>query len=134
VPGAAAATLVALEKDGSLPGKFVNGAPVTVDHPTPNAWRMITHSNTDSVLRLRLTDVPGWHATIDGKQTTLHVFARTMLQVRVPPGRHVVELQYWPETFSEGIVLALGAALSLTVLLILSRIRSRRLGGFKEHR
>ena len=68
VPGAAAATLVPLGIDGSFPDQYLNGAPVTVAHPTPNAWRMITRSNTKSVLRLRLSNVPGWYATIDGKQ------------------------------------------------------------------
>jgi hypothetical protein len=132
VPGAAAATLVALGKGGSFPDKYLNGAPVTVAHPSPNAWRMNTHSNTKSVLRLRLSNVPGWHATIDGKQVDVYPFARTMLQVRVPPGRHVVELRYWPKTFSVGVVFALCALLGLTILVIFSRIRSRRPVGFEE--
>ncbi len=100
VPGAAAATLVALRQDGSFPGNYTNGAPVKVAHPSPNAWRMVTQSTTQSVLRLRLSNVPGWHATIDGKPVDVSPFARTMLQVQVPPGRHVVELHYWPKTFS----------------------------------
>ena len=126
VPGAAAATLVALGKNGTLPGKYVDGAPATVTHPSPNAWRMVTHPTTQSVLRLRLSNVPGWRATIDGKPVTVRPFARIMLQVRVPPGRHVVELQYWPTTFSFGIVVALCAALGLAILLFVARIRSRR--------
>jgi Bacterial membrane protein YfhO len=125
VPGAAAATLVALRQDGSFPDKFTNGAPVRVAHPNPSAWRMVTQSTTQSVLRLRLSNVPGWHATVDGKPVDVSPFARTMLQVRVPPGRHVVELHYWPKTFSVGVVLALCAVLGLTTLLILARIRSR---------
>ena len=92
VPGAAAATLVPLRADGSLPAMYDDGVPVTVAHPTPNGWRMVTHGDRGSVLRLRLTNVPGWRATIDGKQVDVDPFARTMLQVRVPPGRHVVEL------------------------------------------
>jgi hypothetical protein len=132
VPGAAAATLVTLRQNGSSPGKYANGMAVKVAHPNPNAWRMVTHSTAQSVLRLRLSNVPGWRATIDGSPVDVRPFARTMLQVRVPPGRHVVELHYWPKTFSVGLILALCAALGLATLLILARIRSRSLGRPKE--
>ncbi len=126
VPGAAAATLVPLTHTGAFPGKYDNGIPVTAAHPTPNEWRMVTHGPTGSVLRLRLTNVPGWRATVDGKQADMDPFAGTMLQLRVPPGRHVVELTYWPKKFSLGIVVALCAVVGLAVLLIVSRTRSRR--------
>jgi hypothetical protein len=126
VPGAAAATLVTLRPNGTFPDIYADGAPVRVAHPSPNAWRMITQSTTQSVLRLRLTNVPGWRATIDGKPVEVHSFAHTMLQVPVPPGRHVIELHYWPKTFSVGILLALCAVLGLAILLILARRRSRR--------
>ena len=132
VPGAAAATLVALGQNRSLPDKYADGAPVRVTHPSPNAWRTVTHSDTNSVLRLRLSNVPGWRATVDGRAADVYPFARTMLQVRVPPGRHVVELRYWPKTFSLGIILALCAVLGLVILLTISRIRSRRLVGSEE--
>ena len=128
VPGAAAATLVDLRPDGSLPGKYASGAPVKVTHPKPGTWRMVTNTTTPRVLRLRLTNVPGWRATIDGKPVDVSSFARIMLQVRVPPGRHVVELQYWPKTFSVGIILAFCAVFGLAVLLVLAWIRSRRVG------
>jgi len=126
VPGSAAATLVDLGPRGSMPDSSAAGTPVSVTHPSPDAWRMDTNSNSGSVLRLRLTDVPGWQATIDGRPVAVHPFAHVMLQVRVPPGRHVVEMHYWPTTFSAGIILALCAAVGLAILLIAARIRSRR--------
>lgn len=126
VPGATAATLVGLGPSGTLPGMYAAGVPVAVNHPSPNAWKMVTHSTSPSVLRLRLTNVPGWRATIDGKSVDVDSFARIMLQVRVPPGRHVVELQYWPKTLSIGIVLAACAAIGLVLLVILAWLRSRR--------
>jgi Bacterial membrane protein YfhO len=128
VPGAAVATLVALRPSGSLPGIYAIGAPVAVAHPSPSSWRMVTDSPSPSVLRLRLTNVPGWRATIDGKPVDVSPFARTMQQVRVPPGRHVVELHYWPKAFSVGVILAFCAVLGLATLLILGRVRSRRQG------
>lgn len=128
VPGAAAATLVDARKDGSLPGIYAPGAPVRVTHPNPRTWSMVTHGGTQSVLRLRLTNVPGWRATIDGKAVAVSPFAGVMQQIQVPPGRHVVEIRYWPKTFSLGIVLAACAASGLAILLVLSFVRSRRSG------
>ena len=125
VPGATAATLVGLGPNGSLPGMYAAGAPVAVTHPSPSAWKMVTHSTAPSVLRLRLTNVPGWRATIDGKSVDVNSFAQIMLQVRVPPGRHVVELKYWPKSLSVGIVLAFCAACGLAILLIMAWFRSR---------
>ena len=49
-----------------------------------------------SVLRLHLADVPGWHATIDGHPLALESFSGSMMQARVPAGRHTVVLRYWP--------------------------------------
>ena len=36
-------------------------------HPDPASWRVGVDSATASIVRLRLTAVPGWHATIDGR-------------------------------------------------------------------
>lgn len=132
VPGAAAATLVALRPDGSLPGIDAPGTPVTVSHPSPNTWRMVTGSSSESTLRLRLTNVPGWHATIDGKPVNVRRFAQIMMEVRVPAGRHLVELRYWPNTFTVGIVVALCSAIGLAALLVLGRIRPQRAIGSKR--
>ena len=67
------------------------------------------------VLRLRLTDEPGWHATIDGRPLALVPYAGVMLQARNPPGNHIVELHYWPETFTAGLILAAGCVLVLMI-------------------
>ncbi len=57
--------------------------------------------------------MPGWHATIDGRPLALKRYAGVLLEARVPPGRHTVVVRYWPETFTEGLVLAGAAALGL---------------------
>ena len=70
------------------------------------------------MLRLRLTDEPGWHATIDGKPLGLETFARVMLQAHIPAGHHTVEIYYWPEAFSAGIFLAVVSALGLGIACV----------------
>ena len=106
MPGAAAATLIPLSVGAKLPGLNAPGTPVSVSYPDPASWRVVTKAGGSQLLRLRLTDVAGWHASIDGKPLALERFGGIMLQARIPPGSHVVELHYWPETFTVGLVCA----------------------------
>ena len=82
-------------------------------------------ADSPQILRLRLTDVPGWHASIDGRPVPLQHFAGVMLQVEVPAGRHTIELNYWPATFTIGLVLAGCAALGLAGAFALTWNRDR---------
>ncbi len=125
IPGAAPATLVPASTGGELPALDAPGRPVTVDHPDPATWHMVTASARSGVLRMRLTDVPGWHATIDGRAVDLERFAQVMLQMRVPPGHHVVELTYRPAAFDDGIVLAGASAVGLVGVPLALRLRRR---------
>ena len=107
VPGAASATLVPDTGVGrTFPDPDTSGRPVPVSHPGPASWTVRTQASSAQVLRLRLTDLPGWHATLDGHPLKLHPFGGVMLQARIPAGAHVVELRYRPTAFSAGLVLA----------------------------
>ncbi|HUI03322.1 MAG TPA: YfhO family protein [Acidimicrobiales bacterium] len=111
VPGAAVATLT--PADQGMPATDAPGTPVAAVRPDPATLRVTTDAATPDVLRLRLTNLPGWHASIDGRPLPLQPFGGVMLQARVPPGRHVIEVRYWPETFSAGL-----AAASLGVVVV----------------
>jgi len=126
IPGASAATLTPTPSDGEFPPLRASGTAVPVSHPNPASWKLETNSASAQTLRLRLTNVPGWHASIDGKPLELESYAGIMLQAHVPPGRHVIELNYWPSTFSAGIVLAFVAAVILLLALITEARRHRR--------
>ena len=120
IPGAAPATLTPVATDAPLPGTNARGNAVAVTHPSPATWKITTHATTPQVLRLRLTDVPGWHATIDGQQLALSRFSGVMLQARIPAGRHVIVASYWPSTFTLGLILALISATGLTSGLVVA--------------
>jgi len=94
-------------------------APLAVDRPDPATWRVPLNESRPSVVHLRITNVPGWHATIDGRSLTLSPWQSVMFQVDVPAGRHVLVLHYWPTTFTLGIVLAAcsGAGLLLAIVI-----------------
>ena len=98
IPGAAAATATPLGPGGRLPADDATGAPLRVVHTDPSSWKLVTDTDRPQVVRLRLTDVPGWHATVDGRPVPLQSFASVMLQLDVPAGHHTVSLYYWPAT------------------------------------
>jgi hypothetical protein len=126
IPNAGVATLTPLAVGGRLPADNAPGTPVTVTHPRPSTWRLHSDADRPQALRLRLTDVPGWRASIDGRPVPLERFAGVMLQVEVPAGRHTIELNYWPTTFSVGLLLAGCAVLGLAGALAVSWNRHRR--------
>ena len=86
---------------------------------------MTTKDTQPSVLRLHLTNTPGWHASIDGRPLPLRPFARTMLQARLPVGTHTVRVWYWPRAFTAGLVLAFCCVLALAAAIVASRWAGR---------
>jgi hypothetical protein len=127
VPGSYAATLTPLGADGRLPTNDEVGRPVAVTHVDPSNWHVDSDAASPQVLRLRLTDAPGWHASIDGRPLALESYAGMMLQARVPAGRHSIDVDYWPTTFTLGIVIAICSLVGLMVALVIDGIRRRRL-------
>jgi hypothetical protein len=127
VPGSAEATATPLPARGTTLPTEAPGTPVPVTHPDPASWRVVVDSPTAAVVRLRLTNVPGWQATVDGKPVALHPWASgSMLEVQVPPGRHVVEVHYWPSAFSAGIAVGAAVAAGLVVTGIGTFVVGRR--------
>jgi hypothetical protein len=106
IPDSANATLTPATSPGEPPSADDSGKPVRVDHHSPSSLSIVTSSRSDQVLRLRMTDEPGWHATIDGRPLQLEPFADVMIQARIPAGRHLIELHYWPTLFSVGLIVA----------------------------
>jgi len=125
IPGAALATLTPIAANQEWPKLNAPGRPVRVTHSNPASWELVTSSRSPQVLRLRLTDVPGWHATIDGRPLTLHQFSGFMLQARIPPGHHDIELHYFPGAFTAGILLAVCSAAAIVLALFISWMRHR---------
>jgi hypothetical protein len=123
IPGVAAATLTPRTSTGSFPGADAPGTAVRVMYPNPSTWKVVTHSKRPQVLRLRLTDVPGWHGSIDGRPIHFRPFSSVMLQAVIPPGNHTVVVTYWPTAFTIGLVLAFCSAAVLGCALFIPRIR-----------
>lgn len=122
VPGAGLATVAPLA-DGRFPADTATGTPVTVHQPSPSRWTLTVSTSAPAALRLHLTDLPGWHATLDGRPLALRRYAGMMLEARVPPGRHQVVLWYWPQTLTFGLV---GAGVAFVALVVVVAVEVRR--------
>ncbi len=119
VPGSGRATLVGLA--GTGPSVVQPSS-----QPTPSSWRIEVNAPRASLLELRVTNVPGWHAEIDGHPLALVPLDGVMLAARVPRGHHVVTLQYWPRALNVGLALCATTALILIAALVLAGMRARR--------
>ncbi|HVM63687.1 MAG TPA: YfhO family protein [Acidimicrobiales bacterium] len=131
IPGAAFAVAYPLPPGSAPPSIDAVGTPVMRSQPDASRWSMHLQAPTAQLVRIHLTAVPGWHATIDGHPLALKPYTNLMFEARIPPGSHTVELSYWPSAFSAGLLLAVLSALGLAGLVFLSRRRApeRALGG-----
>lgn len=124
VPGAARFSLVqpahTAQSATGLAGPESAGRVTGVEHPVSSSWTLTTTSSAAAVLVMRVTDVPGWHATFDGRPLALSSYGGLMLQATVPAGRHTVHLWYLPGRLVDGLVLAFAAALALALAGVVS--------------
>ncbi|HEY5025164.1 MAG TPA: YfhO family protein [Acidimicrobiales bacterium] len=129
VPGSAQATLSPVPPAGQTLPVDAPGRPVAVTHPSARSVRLVTDATGTRLLRLRVTALPGWHATIDGHELPLeHWAAGAMLEARVPAGHHVIELQYWPGLFSAGLAVAVVILVGFAGALAFAVVRRRTRG------
>jgi hypothetical protein len=119
VPDSGRATLVPLDTKG--PSVVQRSS-----QPSPSTWRIEVTATRASLLELRISNVPGWQAEIDGRPLHLVPFDNAMLEANVPSGHYVVTLRYWPKAFSIGLALAATAVLILACALIVAALRIRR--------
>jgi hypothetical protein len=94
--------------------------------PTPRGSVRIASFRSDRVRleveaeapsRVVLLDAwdPGWRATLDGAPVPVEIADLAFRGVRVPAGRHAVEMRYAPRSLPVGVALsALGLALAVT--------------------
>lgn len=94
---------------------------VTSSHPGDASYdlRVRVPGSASQQLVLRLTDVPGWHVTADGRPLAVRPADGTFLSVEVPAGTTSVVATYRPALFQVGSLLALLAVIALVLLVAL---------------
>jgi hypothetical protein len=121
IPGSNVATL-STESDGRS-GRA--SASMETSDPDPANLSVVTHATQNGNLRVRVTNVPGWHATIDDRPLTLEKSSAFELRAHIPPGTHHVQFRYWPPLFTAGLVAALVALTALAGALALEQRRKQ---------
>lgn len=98
-------------------------------HPVASTWTVRVRAPVRAELVVRITDVPGWHATVDGHAVVLGTPDGLMMQVSVAPGTHTIHLWYLPSRFVDGLFIALIVLLAFAVAGILPLVlRGRSVG------
>lgn len=101
------------------------GHVTSVHQPFAGSYALVVSGTSATTLVARVTDVPGWHATIGGKPATLQPFDGVMESLAVPAGHHEIRLWYEPHTLFDGALVALVAIVGLVVLGFISYRRGR---------
>lgn len=89
------------------------GVVASSSQPFAGTYTVEVHDTAASTVVARITDVPGWHASIDGRPAKLYRFGGIMQSLLVPRGDHRIRLWYEPSELRTGVVIALSAALTL---------------------
>ena len=129
--------VAAVRADPSRPIPVV-GPPTTVVEPVvaardvamlssyqPGRTLLFTSVQSERLLLVRETWVPGWEAHTDGRSVPLYQAAGAYFAALVPPGTHWVELVYRAPGFRPGLVIALAWCVGSLVLWIGLRWRRR---------
>jgi hypothetical protein len=113
VPGAG---LVTLEPAGAAPDR-ADATVAAVDESDPATLRTTIDAPVRSDVYIRVTNYPGWHATLDGHGLALRNWGGVFLEATVPAGRHDLAVTYRPGSFTTGVWLAVGAGVLIVGLL-----------------
>ena len=110
VPGASRFSFSPAPTTGAGP----DGARViSVSHPADDTYRLQVHVEQTQRLVIRITDVPGWHATADGHPLALVRAAAGLQSAMVPGGTTRVVVSYRPALFDVGTVVAVAVLVLL---------------------
>jgi hypothetical protein len=107
VPGASQFSLVS--SNGTAAGHVLSA-----QAGAPGSWTVRVVASAPSTLVMRVTDVPGLHATVNGQPLVLARYDGVMLSTTVPAGTDTVRLWYMPGR----LVIATWVALASIVLMV----------------
>lgn len=79
--------------------------------------------------RALFTSIPieeGWTATIDGKPAEILSTANeTLMCLKVPSGKHTIELSFFPAGMKTGLILTVGGAVMFAAMIVISVVIKR---------
>jgi hypothetical protein len=93
---------------------------VEITSYTGDSYRIKYSASSDSLLRIAVPYYPGWTATVDGMTADAVPVDEALVGVFVPPGEHLLTLQFQSLRFLLGVSLSAAAAIALVIGLILT--------------
>ena len=79
-----------------------------------------------SLLFLAENYYPGWHATIDGKNTPILRADYVFRAIPVEEGQHMISFYYEPWSFKLGVYISIGGMITILLFTLISRNINRR--------
>ena len=105
-----------------------------------NAWKMTSakgnhlsgtiNAGEDQTLFFSIPYDKGWNVKIDGKEVKTKALGKAFLTVKVPEGKHKVELVYVSPGFKEGAILSIVGFVIFLLLLYL--FRKKKISNIKQ--
>jgi hypothetical protein len=111
---------------GHYPGEF---RPVPVRH-RGDALDMEVDAGEGGYLLVSELWYPGWKARVDGESAPVHRANAVFQLLRLPPGRHRVELEYAPTAYAWGRRIT-AVSLALALVCLAAGVLRRRTGGLR---
>jgi len=87
----------------------------------PNRVRIAARTTETALLILSDIHYPGWRARLDGRRTPLYKTNGIFRGVVVPPGEHIIEMDFFPLSFRLGLGMA-----ALAICVIIATLDKRR--------
>jgi hypothetical protein len=105
----------ALRQTSGLPGR------ASYHRPSPEHITVEVAASTDSLLSIAEHFDPGWAATVDGRPAPVVETDLVAMGVPIAPGRHHVELRFWPVGLTWGLWCAAATAAALLLWSVLTK-------------
>ena len=93
-------------------------ASVHLDSYEPNQLKYTVDSQTGGVLVFSEIYYPGWTATVDGQTAELGRVNYVLRAMHIAPGKHQVELSFFPQTVKNTETVAYVALIVMALLLL----------------
>ena len=116
-----------LPDDAPAPAAQAARVAVPIASYRPNDVELHVDAESGGLLVLKDVFIPGWSATLDGRDVPIVRVNGLVRGVFVPAaGPHTVRFSYRPASFTSGVYLSLATAVLLVVVLVNARIRRPR--------
>ena len=112
--------LLYIDCEGRLPDKSGSDMAVNVISIQANKMQFYVDTTSGNYLAISSAYYPGWYAYVDGVKEKVNKADTALIAVKVPEGKHYIELKYQPLSFRWGIIISVLSFIAWLMLLFVS--------------